>query len=142
VFFTVDVVVYFRIPSTTAKFFITSLLLIRISVLIHMSCGGILVRLQKTRCEVLCGVFRALFGSFLEFTLAEFTLATITFLQNDAPLAVRNTALWIRWKSYGLQLLDCTAYVKGYLFYIVLAYSQNLLLYRPLRRIELPQHHG
>lgn len=82
VFFTAGVVLHFKMPSTTAEFFITLLSLIPTFILIQISCCDIFIRLQKTRRKVLCSIFRTLFRSF-----SEFALVTIALLRNDALLA-------------------------------------------------------
>ena len=136
VFFTVGVVLHFKMPSTTAEFFITSLSLIPTSILIQMSCGDILIRLQKTRREVLCGIFRTLFGSF-----PEFALATIALLRNDALLA--QTSLIGAFLSNCLLLLGICFLSGGIakeemIYPVLVARAGSQLLVASLTGITLP----
>lgn len=136
VFFTAGVVLHFKMPSTTAEFFITSLSLIPTSILIQMSCGDILIRLQKTHQEVLCGIFRTLFGSF-----PEFALSTIALLRNDALLA--QTSLIGAFLSNCLLLLGICflsgGIVKEEMVYpVLIARAGSQLLVASLTGITLP----
>jgi len=101
-----------------------------------MSCGDILIRLQKTRREVLCGIFRTLFGSF-----PEFALATIALLRNDALLA--QTSLIGAFLSNCLLLLGICFLSGGIakeemIYPVLVARAGSQLLVASLTGITLP----
>jgi len=134
--FVVGLILHFKAPRSTAEFFVTTLSLLPISILIQLSSSDILITLRRARQEVLAGVFRTVFGTF-----SELVLATVSLLRHDGLLA--QTSLIGAFLANCLLLLGIAFVVGGVAsdemqYPVLIARASSQLLVVSLASITIP----